>query len=272
MLIKDRGTLGGRLGHIPGTFDGAQLLSQAAHPGCRSNAAGDCAVNLLHVIRHRGVRRNRSATVIRRRAAGRVRRPWHGGLMAGGVVLAVATGLVVIATLAVPRIRLLGALDGSAANAAPGPFEDGPIRLVVRSQPGGARVVLDGRDRGRTPLEVGTNPGRHAVLLQADSTIPMTHVVDVGPSGASLEVALWTRKPTALRLRPPYPGAQLVDGAFLPDGRLALIVAIPDLQPGQSQAFVHEAWVVGPPSPRDSAVIATAVGPRAPAVAVSPGG
>ena len=40
--------------------------------------------------------------------------------------------------------------------------------VAVDSEPGGARVLLDGRERGRTPLVAAMPPGRHQLLLQLE--------------------------------------------------------------------------------------------------------
>jgi hypothetical protein len=108
-------------------------------------------------------------------------------------------------------------------------------------------------------------------MLRADASIPLADIVDLGPNGRSLDITLWTRQPVVTRLRPPYPGAQLVDGEFLPNGNVSLIAAIPDRQPGLSPAFTQEAWVLDPTPGRGSAMNASTVGTRAAAVAVSPG-
>ncbi|HWT85516.1 MAG TPA: PEGA domain-containing protein, partial [Myxococcales bacterium] len=40
--------------------------------------------------------------------------------------------------------------------------------VAVDSEPGGARVLLDGKERGRTPLVAALPPGRHQLLLQLE--------------------------------------------------------------------------------------------------------
>jgi hypothetical protein len=45
----------------------------------------------------------------------------------------------------------------------------GPASLEVASRPAGARVLLDGREVGRTPLRLERiAPGRHTVRLELD--------------------------------------------------------------------------------------------------------
>src|SRR5918911_1016182 len=80
------------------------------------------------------------------------------------------------------------------------------------------------------------------------------------------------RHPSAARLRPVYPGAQLVDAEFLADGRLAVVVALSDRQPGQPATVAREGWVIEPVAGKGGDRVARPVGPRAAALAVSPDG
>jgi type IV secretory pathway protease TraF len=54
---------------------------------------------------------------------------------------------------------------------APGPVE-GEGELVVSSRPVGARVVVDGSDRGATPLTVTLPAGPHVIEVRASSGEP----------------------------------------------------------------------------------------------------
>jgi type IV secretory pathway protease TraF len=54
---------------------------------------------------------------------------------------------------------------------APGPVE-GEGELVVSSRPVGARVIVDGSDRGATPLTVTLPAGPHVIEVRAASGEP----------------------------------------------------------------------------------------------------
>jgi hypothetical protein len=114
-------------------------------------------MHIAHVLAPDGRRRTRSATLVRRRM-NRRHRPWSRW------VACVATGLVCAGALAVLvgralRFASIGMVDGNRHGLVAGPVDDGPIPLLVRSEPSGARVILDGRDRGLTPLQLHTTPG-----------------------------------------------------------------------------------------------------------------
>jgi hypothetical protein len=61
--------------------------------------------------------------------------------------------------------------------------------LLVQSEPAGARVTVDGVDRGRAPANVGDlTPGEHEVVLQADGGAPVkqTVVIQAGVTSSVL--------------------------------------------------------------------------------------
>jgi hypothetical protein len=158
------------------------------------------------------------------------------------------------------------------ASAEVGPVDDGPAPLTVQTEPAGARIVLDGRARGHSPLQLHTSIGRHTVLLDSDGSISTVEPVDVAVTGTVLHVQLWTRHPTVQHLRPPYPGAQLADAAFLADGGVQVVVTLGDRQSGQPARPVRESWLMEPGWGAERGSTAAPAGPRAAAVAVSPDG
>lgn len=145
---------------------------------------------------------------------------------------ALSVGLAALATLAFLHLRPYpGTPDTAGAKAA-------GSTLRVESEPPGAVVEINGRARGRSPLEVPVAPGEHRVGLRREGYADATYTVrlDAG-QGAALAGELWLRNPEAWRLRPVFPGASIADATFLNDGRLALTVALP---PGDERQL----WLV----------------------------
>lgn len=115
------------------------------------------------------------------------------------------------------------------------------VPLAVHSHPAGAALWLDGHERGTTPLDLQVEPGVHTVALKQQNALEQQYAVDVGATGAALDVGLWRRQPVVSRLRPALPGASLEDARFLEDGALGLSIALP---PGNTL----EAWRLDPAS------------------------
>jgi hypothetical protein len=132
----------------------------------------------------------------------------------------------------------------------------------LTSQPSGARVWLDGRESGVTPLDVFVEPGAHAVVLKAADALDGQYTVRVGGEGAALEAVLWRRQPRLTRLRPTLPGAALSDVRLLSDGQLALSTGVPLTKQLQ-------AWRLDPASGALEALVTEASGTR---IAVAPDG
>ncbi len=59
-------------------------------------------------------------------------------------------------------------------------------RVLVRSRPSNARVIIDGVERGVTDLAFGVKPGRHTVVLKKDGFFPTTHTVEVEPGAEAV--------------------------------------------------------------------------------------
>ena len=57
----------------------------------------------------------------------------------------------------------------------------GPARLLVRSSPSGAYVYLDGREVGKTPLEVEAQGGRHVLRVQRRGHMAVERTVMLVP-------------------------------------------------------------------------------------------
>jgi hypothetical protein len=176
------------------------------------------------------------------RAVLRMRGTWVAGLL---VVLAIGTAIVL---WSVGRAEAVG--------------KDASVALQLASQPPGAGVWLDGRERGRTPLEVLVDPGAHDVLLKAPGALDGQYAVQVGADGAALDALLWRRQPTLNRLRPMLPGAVLSDVRVLSSGELALSMALPASRQVQ-------AWRLEPRSGVLRPVVTDAAGKR---LAVAPDG
>jgi serine/threonine protein kinase len=98
-----------------------------------------------------------------------------------------------------PSRALEVALVRPAAAASPpaAPAPNTPGTLVVDSRPPGARVVVDGRDAGRTPLTLpGVSPGAYAIRIELQGYLPIATTARV-ESGARARVAvsLTTERP-----------------------------------------------------------------------------
>ncbi len=141
------------------------------------------------------------------RSALRMRGTWVAGLI---VVLAIGTAVLL---WTVSRADAVG--GGAVAS------------LQLTSQPPGAGIWLDGRERGHTPLDLSVDPGLHNVLLKSPGALDSQYTVRVGTEGAALDALLWRRQPTLRRLRPTLPGAVLSDVRLLSTGELALSVTMP---------------------------------------------
>ena len=130
------------------------------------------------------------------------------------------------------------------------------------------RVLVDGHDLGTTPLATAVHPGPHQLTVRRNGTLDATRDLDVPAQGTALDVALWRVQPTAVKLRPAYPGATIADAQFLNDGRIAIVLQLPANGGAVlGQAPLREAWLLHPISGR---LDAFAPSIRAAVVAVSP--
>jgi len=93
-------------------------------------------------------------------------------------------------------------LVNTAASAPPPPVPVFAGRLLVRSTPAGARVIIDGRDRGATPAAVaGLGQGEHRVRVLHDGYTAAERRVVLSPSQPSLALTV----PLAKAPVPPKP-------------------------------------------------------------------
>jgi hypothetical protein len=91
------------------------------------------------------------------------------------------------------------------------------------------------------------------VILRHSGALEVTREVDVPAAGTALNVTLWRAQPTAVKLRPAYPGAAIADAQFLADGRITLVLLLPagaGAVSGQPTLRVREAWLLDPASGR----------------------
>jgi PEGA domain len=139
-------------------------------------------------------------------------------------IAAAAVALIAIAGAGIPAVRHFG---GAAATP---PIADG--RLTVDTDPPGAKVFIDGVDRGVTPLSVSLKPGTHGLELRGDGTPRLMPIMM--PAGGQLSQYIELPKTSAtfgqLQVRTEPAGARVsVDG--LPRGTSPVTVA--DLTPGE---------------------------------------
>src|SRR5438105_8880690 len=143
-------------------------------------------------------RRNprRSATLIRSRRTRRKSRFEIAAVALSAVAIAgagIALAVMIGTRPSLPLLRFVPLPNVASADVGP-VDDDGPAPLIVQTEPSGARVVLDGRARGRSPLQLLTSMGRHTVLLDADGSISTVEPVDDAVAGTVLNVALWPRR------------------------------------------------------------------------------
>ena len=79
------------------------------------------------------------------------------------------------------------------------PVGTAPASVRVESKPGGARVLVDGRVRGRSPVTItGLNPGQHAIRVERGSQFLQRDVMleSGGASYLNLELEALSAEPT----------------------------------------------------------------------------
>jgi dipeptidyl aminopeptidase/acylaminoacyl peptidase len=110
---------------------------------------------------------------------------------------------------------------------ASGPDPATAATLQVRSAPPGATVEIGGRDYGRAPLDLRLAPGEHDLRLRLSGFVDAAARVALRAEEIRpLPVELWRAAPRVARVRPTFPGAAIVDAAFLGDGSLALTLGV----------------------------------------------
>ncbi len=98
-------------------------------------------------------------------------------------------------------------------------------RLVVRSQPGGARVLVDGKDTGQlTPASLKLPPNRTVLLgIRKDDYEPYEKKIQTPAPGKSLEVPVVILKPSSdwatVRVLSRPPGARVFVNGVMQQGR-----------------------------------------------------
>jgi len=143
----------------------------------------------------------------------------------------IAAAIVLVAltsggTLAVGRIM------------SPAAAPESPGTLSVQTNPAGATVVIDGQQRGMTPLNLELKPGRHVVELVTDGdvrTIPVT-ITSGGQVSQFIEIPRAASALGELQIRTEPAGATVtVDGRLL--GKSPLTAE--GLTPGQHTVVVE---------------------------------
>lgn len=97
---------------------------------------------------------------------------------------------------AVDLIRLCSQLDA---------LDSGPGRLLLSSDPSGARVRIDGQKAGRTPWSGELNAGQHTVELRAIGRRPLRHSVTI-LGDVEIRQHFQLTSSFARRGRPSWPG------------------------------------------------------------------
>ncbi len=157
-------------------------------------------------------------------------------------------------------------IDTASASAGGG----GKARLEITSLPNNATVLVDGHQKGKTPLSLAVIKGAHTLMLTHPAAVDTRRQLDV-TADMDVIVSMWRRRPDAMPLKPAYPGASIRGAAFLADGRLTLAMALPGPAGNQADGMMNEAWILDPTSGSLIPFKARS-NPRAAIVAVSPDG
>jgi hypothetical protein len=144
------------------------------------------------------------------------------------------------------------------------------VPLRITTEPDQASVSLDGHERGKTPLTLVVSPGPHRLLLKHPDAIDEQRQLTV-TGDLNLDVSLWSLRPTAVQLRPAYPGASISDAAFLTDGRLSLSMALPG-QTANPDVGMLESWIFDPDTGSLKPLMESGSSRRAAVLSVSPNG
>jgi hypothetical protein len=145
------------------------------------------------------------------------------------------------------------------------------VRLEVISEPTGASVTVDRHQRGTTPLTLVVADGVHTLVLKHPEAIDAERQLSIA-GDMTVNVSMWLRRPTAMLLKPAYPGATITDAAFLQDGRLALSMANPAESTSSNKRALQEVWIYDPTQASLAQFTTKGLSPRAAKVAVSPDG
>ena len=224
----------------------------------------------IEVERNADIERCRNARPHTAEARQQGRLPWIGlGLLVASSAIAAGWGGWLVAGGDPTRVELaswVAFLTSSGSAEA-----DDQARLEVISQPGGATVTIDGQRRGSTPLELQVAHGSHTLVLMHPDAIDEQRQIWVADD-MTINVSMWLRRPTAMLLKPAYPGASIADVAFLEDGRLGLSMASAIGSAGGGEHSFREPWIFDPT--RGSLAEFTTLRPslRTAKVAISPDG
>ncbi len=99
--------------------------------------------------------------------------------------------------------------------------------LLVYTDPPGAQLALDGKDRGRTPLHVVLAPGSYALAVALDGYEPVKEQVEISASASRvLDVVL-----QAVPRAPPAPAAPAPDLTVRPPAAATPVAPAPPARP-----------------------------------------
>ena len=92
--------------------------------------------------------------------------------------------------------------------------------ITVTSAPAGAKVLLDGRWLGMTPLSLEAFAGQRMIEVQSHRYLPHKSTVQIEPNQTAAVDAVLLRDPSAALARPPW---RIVTGSILLGGGLLLV-------------------------------------------------
>ncbi len=143
-------------------------------------------------------------------------------------IAGVAGALLIVATVAAGTMRIA---------ASPGSTPD-PGTLIIESRPAGAAVVIDGRDRGHTPLTLSIEPGKHEMTMASGLQRRTVHLEIVSGREASQYFEFAPPRPVVtngnLSVTADKASRVTIDGQFR--GSTPLVVT--DLAAGEHQVSI----------------------------------
>lgn len=271
------GTIAGRLGHGEGTPPGADCVHLLAHGAGLHDGGADAVKLLFFTVELERTERVDDLVGLESRGGRAPHDP-----PSGRVVICIAAALGVFAAGVAGWLISGGGLDFTSdlpswlpmSLAARSAGAGSIVQLNVTSAPDNATVLVDGRERGKTPVSVAVAKGPHTLLLTHPIAVDAERQLSISRD-VPVNVTMFERRPHAVQLKPAYPGASINDARFLDDGRVTLTMGLPGEAADISHSgtgILNEAWIYDPASELLAPFATPSSNPRAAIVVLSPDG